>query len=204
MVMKRVVAYFIDIVLITFASSMLASISYLNPQLDNYNKVYDEYLKFYDDYKSEVSNIKTEEVLKKYTNQLNDINYRLDRNNLYGATYSIILTIIYFVAFQKYNGGQTLGKKIMKIKVFDNLSLFKYLIRTLILHNVFINALKVALLLIISKENYILINSVLYILALLIETTIIIMVSMRSDNRGLHDIIVGSKVVSIPQYLKEV
>ncbi len=199
MVMKRVVAYFIDILLVTFAASMLASISYLNPQLKAYNDIYnDEYVKFYEEYKDNIKEIKDEKLLEEYKNRLEDINYKLDRKNIYGATISILLTIIYFAIFQKYNNGQTLGKRIMKIKL-SNMSIFKYLIRTIILHNVWINALKIILILILSKKNYILANNVLYVLALLIETTIIIMVSMRKDNKGLHDLIVGSKVIEIPK-----
>ena len=187
MVLKRVVAYFIDILVVVFASSMLASISYLNPQLDKYNKVYNEYIEKYESL--EFNNIDQ--------NELRDINYQLDRSNIYGATISVVLTLLYFVVFQKYNNGQTLGKKLMKIKVDGNLSLFKYFIRTIILSNSIINVLKIAFILILSKEKYILISNVLYVLALLIEVTIIIMVTMRKDNRGLHDIVVGSNVIAI-------
>ena len=41
---KRILAYLIDVVIVLFASSMLSSISYLNPQLETYNKYYDEFL----------------------------------------------------------------------------------------------------------------------------------------------------------------
>ena len=163
------------------------------------NDIYnDEYVKFYEEYKDNIKEIKDEKSLEEYKNRLEDINYRLDRKNIYGATISILLTIIYFAIFQKYNNGQTLGKRIMKIKL-SNMSIFKYLIRTIILHNVWINALKIILILILSKKNYILANNILYVLALLIETTIIIMVSMRKDNKGLHDLIVGSKVIEMPK-----
>jgi len=196
MVLKRVVAYFIDVLLVTFAASMLASISYLNPQLEKYNKVYDEYIEFSESYLDNIKNNEAEDIAE-YKTKLEDLNYRLSKNNLYGSAISIVLTVIYFVFFQKYNGGQTLGKKIMKIKLDNNLSLFKYLIRTLILHNVFINALRLILILMISKENYLFFNNILYIAELAIETTIIIMVVMREDNRGLHDLIVDSNVVKI-------
>ncbi len=194
MVIKRVIAYFIDILLVTFAASMLASISYLNPQLEKYNRVYNEYSKFYEEYTENMDNIKTDDI-SKYKTEIDNFNYDLTRNNLYGATISIVLTIIYFAVFQKYNNGQTLGKKLMKIKIDDNLSLTKYLIRTFILHNVLINGLKIILILILSREKYILANDILYVIALLIEATIIVMVALRQDNRGLHDLIVNSNVV---------
>ena len=193
MVLKRVIAYFIDILIVTFASSMLASISYLNPQLKKYEKIYEAYVEEYE--KLDLKDVNREELA--------DINYQLDRSNIYGAVISITLTIIYFVVFQKYNNGQTLGKKLMGIKIDGDLSLFKYFIRSLILYNLFINIAKVILILNISKEKYIKLNDTLFIIALIIEVGIFIMVTMREDKRGLHDIIVDSNVVSIERKKQE-
>ncbi len=199
LVIRRVIAYIIDTLIIVFASSMLASISYLNPQLKKYEEVYKEYNEFYEDYRANIKNIKDKKSLKEYKTKLEEVNYKLDKNNIYGTIISIVLTVTYFAVFQKYNGGQTLGKKITSIKISNDLSLPKYLLRTIILHETWINALKVLLILIISKKHYILVTNALAIVSLVIEVTIIIMVSMRNDNRGLHDIIVGSKVILVPK-----
>ena len=40
---KRVCAYIIDLVLVSFISSLFASIEFINPKLDEYNKNYEEY-----------------------------------------------------------------------------------------------------------------------------------------------------------------
>ena len=193
MVIKRIAAYFIDILIVTIAASMLASISYLNPQLEKYNEVYDEYLKIYDEI-NELEGENSNEILEKSIEKLNDVNYDLDKNNIYGTIISIALTVAYFVFFQKYNNGQTLGKKLLKIKINEDLSLAKYFVRSLILHSVFANALKVILIINVSKKNYILANNALSVVTLIVEITILTMVILRADNRGLHDIIVGSSV----------
>ena len=203
MLVRRAIAYLIDIIIVVFAASMLASISYLNPQLNEYEKAYDEYSEFYDDYKANMKNLKDEETIAKYKTRLEEVNYNLNKNNVYGAIISITLYIIYFAFFQKYNGGQTLGKKLTRLRVEPNLSLPKYLLRTIVLHNVWINALKVVLILTVSKSHDILLNNILSIVALVIETTILIMASTRSDNKGLHDFIVGSKVTLLPKEKRE-
>ena len=59
------------------------------------------------------------------------------------------------------------------------------------------NLLKIAFILTLSKGNYILASNILFVGALLIEVTIIVMISLRDDHRGLHDIIAGSSVVSV-------
>ena len=93
---KRVVAYLIDVLLVVFAASMLSSISYLNPQLENYNNEYNKYVEFYEKYKEDIKKEVTEDMIVEYKNQLEDFNYRLDRNNVYGTVISIVLTILYF------------------------------------------------------------------------------------------------------------
>ena len=77
------------------------------------------------------------------------------------------------------------------------------MLRTLILYNVLFNLLKIILIFTISKENYILASNILYVGALMIETTTIVLVNMRRDGRGLHDIISGSHVIEVKNF-KEV
>lgn len=193
MLLKRITAYLIDMIIVMLASSMLASISYINPQLDNYNKIYNEYTETYDKY------TKKEITEDEYKVLLEDYNYELEKNNISTIVISIITIITYFTLFQKFNNGQTLGKRIMKIKVADNLSIWKYLLRTLILYNVIFNLLKIILIFTISKENYLIASNILYVGALVVETTTLILVNTRPDNKGLHDLIAGSKVVSLKE-----
>lgn len=196
MLLKRITAYLIDMTIVMLASSMLASISYINPQLDEYNKIYKEFNEIASKYsKNEI----TDEEYNKLTI---DYNYELEKNNIITMVISITTTILYFAIFQKYNNGQTLGKRIMKIKI-DKLSLWRYLIRTIILYNVFFNLLKIILILIVSKENYILASNILYVGALMVETTTLVLINMRKDARGLHDLISGSHVTEV-RNLKEV
>ncbi len=198
MFFKRLIAYFIDMLIVVVASSMLASISYLNPQLDKYNEIYESFeetAKEYNDKKIEMS---------EYQNKIKEYNYDLDRNSIVSSSISIILITIYFVIFQKYNNGQTLGKKLMKIKIESNASIGKYLIRSLILYNLGINLIKILFVLLLSKENYMLASNILYVGALIIETTIVIMVCTRKDNRGLHDLAAGTNVIEVkPNEIKE-
>lgn len=196
MLLKRITAYLIDMTIVMLASSMLASISYINPQLDEYNKIYKEFNEIASKYsKNEI----TDEEYNKLTI---DYNYELEKNNIITMVISITTTILYFAIFQKYNNGQTLGKRIMKIKI-DKLSLWRYLIRTIILYNVFFNLLKIILILIVSKENYILTSNILYVGALMVETTTLVLINMRKDARGLHDLVSGSHVTEV-RNLKEV
>ena len=87
----------------------------------------------------------------------------------------------------------------MRLKINDNLSLPKYLLRTLILHNVLANSLKLIFVLTLNKGRYIIANDVIMVATFIIEVAIILTITLRKDNRGLHDLIVGSSVEIIPK-----
>ena len=195
---KRILAYLIDVVIVLLTSSMLSSISYLNPQLETYNKYYDEYSEKTKDYLDK----KTTD--DEYLQITNDYSYKLERNSVYSSVISVVTILLYFGVFQKYNNGQTLGKKLLNIRVKGNLNVFKYLLRTAIIYNVFINVAKIILIVALDQNQYLNANKYLYILALVVEVTTIVMIMLRKDHKGLHDLIVGSEVVEENKKVVEV
>ena len=195
---KRILAYLIDVVIVLLASSMLSSISYLNPQLETYNKYYDEYSEKTKDYLDK----KTAD--DEYLQITNDYSYKLERNSVYSSIISVVIILLYFGVFQKYNNGQTLGKKLLNIRVKGNLNVFKYLLRTAIIYNVFINVAKIILIVALDQNQYLIANKYLYALALVVEVTTIVMIMLRKDHKGLHDLIVGSEVVEENKKVVEV
>lgn len=195
---KRILAYLIDVVIVLLASSMLSSISYLNPQLETYNKYYDEYSEKTKDYLDK--KIADDEYLQ----ITNDYSYKLERNSVYSSIISVVTILLYFGVFQKYNNGQTLGKKLLNIRVKGNLNVFKYLLRTAIVYNVFINIAKIILIVALDQNQYLNANKYLYALALIVEVTIIVMIMLRKDHKGLHDLIVGSEVIEENKKVVEV
>lgn len=195
---KRILAYLIDVVIVLFASSMLSSISYLNPQLETYNKYYDEYSEKTKDYLDK----KTAD--DEYLQITNDYSYKLERNSVYSSIISVVTILLYFGVFQKYNNGQTLGKKLLNIRVKGNLNVFKYLLRTVIIYNVFINVAKIILIVALDQNQYLIANKYLYALALVVEVTTIVMIMLRKDHKGLHDLIVGSEVIEENKKVVEV
>lgn len=195
---KRILAYLIDVVIVLLASSMLSSISYLNPQLETYNKYYDEYSEKTKDYLDK----KTAD--DEYLQITNDYSYKLERNSVYSSVISVVTILLYFGVFQKYNNGQTLGKKLLNIRVKGNLNVFKYLLRTAIIYNIFINVAKIILVVALDQNQYLNANKYLYILALVVEVTTIVMIMLRKDHKGLHDLIVGSEVVEENKKVVEV
>ena len=189
MLIKRIGAFFIDILFISLFVGMVQGISFLNPHEDEYLEAVDKY----DNLLLDVANGKID------YEQINNIDYDL---NYYGASYNIITIISYisyFVLFQYFNKGQTLGKKLMKIKIINKddtkVSFFKLLLREVIIFGLGANICNVILIFIISKSYYINISSIINLISNCFILLVMFLIIFRKDNLGLHDILFKTKVV---------
>ena len=186
----RLVAYIIDILLV---SVVCTGIMFLIPENKNYNK----YVKEYEGIQTDL--IQEKITKDEYIHKAADIVYDIDYSNVVSMIIEIVAIILYFVVFQFYNKGQTLGKKLMRLRVVStddkNVTLNQMAYRSLIINAVLINILILAALLFLGKDYYYYISSCLQFLAGIIIFITLMMILFRKDGRGLHDVIVGTKVI---------
>jgi len=208
---KRLIAYVIDILIISFVSSILAMPFTKN---DEYEKLAKELYEITDKYKQEVktsneyndnvitsNEITNEDVISnEYLNAINDISYKMTKANLSQTIVVIIVSVLYYVLFNYYNKGQTIGKKIMKLRIIEkdgnDLNLNNYIIRMLVANPALANIVTIILILTLSKEEYLIYESkfstvfgIIYILCFLFAL-------YRSDGKGLHDLLAGTVVIN--------
>ena len=185
----RLTAYIIDVIIISLITSIIfTSIPTNNKELEKQlSSLQDEVLS---------NNITYEEFIDEYQ----DLYYKNKKDTMTQSAITLTITIAYFVIFQYMNKGQTIGKKILHLRVVDNntekpLSIFKGLIRSLLIWNILSGTLGIALIYILNKESYI----TSYLIISSLESIFIFITAMftlyRKDNRGLHDIIINSKVI---------
>lgn len=185
----RLTAYIIDVFIISLITSIIfTSIPTNNKELEKQlSSLQDEVLS---------NNITYEEFVDEYQ----DLYYKNKKDTMTQSAITLTITIAYFVIFQYMNKGQTIGKKILHLRVVDNntekpLSIFKGLIRSLLIWNILSGTLGIVLIYILNKESYI----TSYLIISSIESIFIFITAMftlyRKDNRGLHDIIINSKVI---------
>jgi len=186
----RMVAYIIDIILVSIVCS---GIMFLIPE----NKNYDKYMKEYEKIQTDFMDEKID--MDEYFNKSIDVVYDIDYSNVIPMIIEVVLIILYFVVFQFYNKGQTFGKKLMKLRIVsikdDNLSLNQVAYRALIINSVFVNILILGSLLFLGRNYYYYASLLLQLIASLVIIATLIMILFRKDGRGLHDIIAGTKVI---------
>lgn len=243
--LQRVIAYVVDILVVSVFATCLSNIGFINVQLKDYNEVYNaytkdnkEYTEFVKEFKKAYKDKKIEEkeieklekdhknyyglVEKKYEDKeisekeydgileeaedkyeilYKDYYYKTKKYSVVTNIIYVVVILLYFVGFQAFTG-QTLGKKIMKLKVSsvkgkNKVTPVQYLIRALILYNTIFYLIDVIVVLAVSKENC---YNVLYVFGLLqnvIEWIILFMIAMNQDGRGLHDYLAGTVVVDV-------
>jgi hypothetical protein len=187
---KRICAYLLDVFLIYVFLTLLVNIRYLNPYYEKYNESYTRYNEIVEKYYNK--EISFEEMQEQNMDNYYDINRYSISNNIE----IVVVLFLYFVIFQKYNNGQTLGKKIMKIKVVgDNkTSIWRYLLRMLPMYFILVGGIipliiNSSLILLLSKEIYLKISQVVTYVFLGIGIIDFVMITMNKDKKGLHDII---------------
>lgn len=190
--MKRLLAYILDVIIVGIISAVISS-----PFIDtsNYEKLNQE------------SNELTQQYMKgelkptTYISKNSDINYDISRETGLQTIIALAIYMVYFIIYQFYNNGQTLGKKLLKIKVISNnkkdLSINQVAIRSLIVDTILIQMLMFILTLSGSKDIYFVGSIVFQSIDVIIMFAIAIMVLSRNDKMGLHDVIAHTRVINV-------
>lgn len=186
---ERITAYILDIILV----GLIASIICYNIPI-NTTKYAEKLTAINEKY---LSNEITEEI---YIQEYSNILYENQKSNIISISVSTILTIGYFVVFQYMNNGQTIGKKLLKLRVVDSntqqpISIFKGLIRSAFILNIFSGTLNIIFLYTLSKNSYFISYGIVYLIEWLFIVVTVLFVIYRKDGRGLHDIMTNSLVI---------
>ena len=145
---QRLVAFIIDMLFVTVVASLLAGPFIDSEKIQKYEKQETEIMEKYT--KQEIS---PEDYLASYES----VYYKLTRDTGVLSIITILLEVIYFVVYQLFNGGQTIGKKIMKIKVISengDLDMNQMIYRSLLSNFILVNILTFMFLLFTSRNVY--------------------------------------------------
>ena len=209
-VYRRISAFLIDVFLVTFVSTVFSSISYVNPFIENYKVAYDEYREIY---KSESESVLTNPTIKNvvdYSNKMSKQIYKIDYSMLFNNIYYLVFSFLYFVLFAYFTNGQTLGKKLFKLKVvrqdgekvkLSNLMLRTHLSGSSIVMGVNIIVV-IQLLLLMIPQNQVYFYAILLssMISYVIEIIGLVLLFSK-EHRSLDDIIGSTKVIDEVKYV---
>lgn len=189
-IFKRLGAYLIDYVLLVM---LISIISYPFTDIKKTDELQSKSTEIIEKYQRE--EITTEQYIVEYS----DVYYKLSRSNGIGTFITIIVYILYFIVFQFYNKGQTIGKKLLKIKVISDkgdLSMNQIMFRSLICNIILLNIINFGLMIFSSKVVYTSISTILSMIQYIILFISLILTTTK-EGKTIHDRIAHTRVISI-------
>ncbi|HIT37419.1 MAG TPA: RDD family protein [Candidatus Onthousia faecipullorum] len=187
---QRVLAFIIDFFILGLISSLIIMFV---PVSETASKLYEEQNKILMSYSEGTVS------MEEYVNQLIDLEYDIAKQTVIVSIVTIVISILYYVVYPCYNNGQTLGKKLMKIKIKKtddtDLSMNDLLIRGMINNSILVNIISIILVLFLSKDLYLSTSSLLNIIQYLVLIISLIMIAFTKNAQGLHDKVCKTEVV---------
>ena len=250
-VYNRVIAYFIDMLIVVVLATVLSKVSFINPQIDNYNKYsnlygdhnlnyqsfvgdlqkyysdnkisekeYDKLIDKYDDMCDSVKKYYGDSKItrKEYDKIINDANKDFIKKNKklyynvskYSVVYNVIMVVLlglYFIVFNVVTDGQTLGKKLVGLKIVNkdggSVSVGSYILRFIILYGPLYYIILIIGSMLMSVNNFYSLALVVSNIKNYLSVAIFVFILYRSDNRGLHDFVAGTRVIDLKYKEKE-
>lgn len=186
---KRFVAYILDAIIVSLVFSFLTMFIKESNNLINLNNQLNSISENF---------INKTITMKEYFNQFSSVEYLISKEMFLQNLFSLILMIGYFVILPYYYNGQTIGKKIMKIKIVkenDKLTVNDLALRSLLANGIAIVFIELALIFLIKDTSYFITISILSFIQFLLVITSIFMILYRKDKKALHDIICKTLVI---------
>lgn len=190
--LQRLVSYLIDFFIVIF---IVTGITFFIPTSDTYKEAYKEANEISDLYfNGEISN-------SGYLSRYGDVSYTMAKETIVVTVINLVVTIAYFGSYSYYMNGQTIGKKIMKIRVVNkdnsNVGHGILIFRTAVIYGVIESIISLIILQFISSDMYLYAITPLEILQYIFVLISLFMIMFRKDGRGFHDILFKTKVVSL-------
>lgn len=184
---KRIFAYMIDYFIILLVLSFItANINVGSDITEKVNNLTNEYKN---------GNITIEE----YNEEVLPLNYELTKRKLPVNVITCVIIIGYYIVFAYFNKGQTLGKKLCKIRVVNDkgerASIWNILIRSLFIYGIITTLYSLISINFLDIESFNYSVSVVSVIESLFIVISLLMMLYKRDGRGLHDIIAKTKVI---------
>ncbi len=193
LLLKRLGAYFIDYLVVNIIIYGVMLLPFINLNKEEYNTKYNEIIQVNEQFQN--NEISSEE----FNEALVPIAYDLYRLNVSYVVVSTVCFIGYFVFFQFLNKGQTIGKKLCKLRVKGindkQLTLANFLVRALILYNILIPIFELIIVYVMSADTYYPVYQNINLVSYIILYITLFVMLVRQDGRGLHDLLANTIVL---------
>ena len=185
---QRLGAFLVDIIIIAFVSSLI-SMPFINA--DNVEKL-DESIQ-----ELAKASANGDVAPKTFISEYSSIYFQLEKQEGPFLIISLIANILYFIVLQYYTG-QTLGKKLFKIKLEStrkHLNMNQMVVRGLLINSILLSIIEFAYLVFGTANTFFYVVGSLEVIQYSFMLVSAFMIMFRNDRLGLHDLICKTRVV---------
>ena len=193
---RRIFAYILDAMIISIIASAIANIRIFNPYLDKYREVEKQYTEVLENSLSDQE--KFQELMN--SDKINDMSYNLTKYGVYLSISSVIVTFGYFVCFQYYTKGKTLGRLITRTELVssnkEELTFIQLIKRSVIINSLITSPILIIMMFTLNKASYLSANKYVQLVDYTLLIGSICLMIYREDGKGIHDLFAGTRVIS--------
>lgn len=187
---RRIVAYMIDMFVVVMITSLIISPFTNTKNIEKLQSSYDEVSQKY---------INQEIDSKTYLTESMPLVYQMAREEGFLSFILVFFEIMYFIVFQFYNKGKTIGKNFMKIRIVStndsDLTMNQVLIRSLIINFILVDLIVFGFVIFAPMDVYFYGSLFFELIQYLIVFASIMMILFSKNKRGIHDLISHCEVV---------
>lgn len=181
-------------------------------EMEEIDKDFKEYSKVFKHKDVELSDTEKEDIkndiIEIANKKISDLSYKVSKNDVVTTIIGIVMYILYFGVIQFIFKGQTLGKKIFKVKVFSNtdkeVSLLSYIARSLLMTMSVLTIVNVICLVSLNKTSYLGFSKIFETVTFVYEMAFLVTFMLREDSRSVHDILLNTRVSRIDKLGNEI
>ena len=188
----RLIAFIIDIMIVYFVTTLI-SYPFLSSKTEDLEKISSQANAVVEQFSA------GEITMSGYINETASLSFESAKIQGITILITILVSIIYFIVFQYNNKGQTLGKKLMKIKVNSlngNLSMNQLVVRSLLANSILLNMIQVITVSFVSDSMiYFYVDLFFESIQYLFVFISVILIMFSKERKGLHDLIAKTEVI---------
>ena len=188
---KRLSAFIIDFIIFYLVSTMIIFVlPASSKQVELSERLIDIEEKFLDE----------EIVFEDYIDEYKEIMPEYEKENIALNIVNLVFILGYFVIIPVMNDGQTIGKKLIKIKVKkedDNLNTRDMILRNFVTTSLLQLMVSSTLVYIVDSNTYFIISLIVSFLQILLVIITTFMIIYRKDKNGVHDLLTKTSVVEV-------
>lgn len=142
-----------------------------------------------------------DEIDKKSSNLVNETGIYINKLKTPQIIISLVVYVLYFGVLQYFMNGQTVFKRIFRLKVVNNknksikIPLWNYLVRALLVSEIILSLIDSLFVFILGSNSYVVASYWIDNFKYLYEMAFLVAMVIRDDQRSIHDLLLNTRVV---------